>query len=129
MAHRSEEFGLRLVGVLGDVLGVFEFGELLGESCIAITDGTGHAVDRGCQASEFIFSGMIEANGEIATADAIFFYPEISTGIPGPWELSRYHVIPWAHMLEISLLGRRISAERFKEMGLLNEVVESDLMN
>jgi enoyl-CoA hydratase/carnithine racemase len=60
----------------------------------------------------------------IATRDAVFAYTEIETGIPGPWDLAIYQMIPWTIATEIALLGHRLSAQRLYEVGLLNEVVE-----
>ncbi|MGE0598221.1 MAG: enoyl-CoA hydratase/isomerase family protein [Dehalococcoidia bacterium] len=59
----------------------------------------------------------------IATEDAHFAYTEIATGVPGPWDLANYQIVPWAIATEIALLGRRVPASRLLAAGLLNEVV------
>ncbi len=60
----------------------------------------------------------------IASSDARFAYTEVATGLPGPWDLAILQVVPWAIASEIALLGRRLSAQRLYEVGLINEVVE-----
>ncbi len=51
--------------------------------------------------------------------------PEIETGVLGPFDLGLYENVPWAIATEITLLGRRLSAERLHQIGMLNEVVPS----
>lgn len=69
------------------------------------------------------FGLMLGCDYRIAAEDAVFAYTEIATGVPGPWDLAIYQVIPWGLAAEIALLGRRISARRLYEIGLVNEVV------
>ena len=60
----------------------------------------------------------------IATRDALFALNHVQTGIMGPWSVGLMQGIPWAVAAELLLLGRRVSAERMYELGLLNEVVD-----
>lgn len=69
------------------------------------------------------FGLTLGADYRIATEDAQFAYTEIATGVPGPWDLANYQMIPWALALEIALLGRRVPPSRLQAAGLLNEVV------
>lgn len=69
------------------------------------------------------FGLTLGADYRIATEDAQFAYTEIATGVPGPWDLANYQVIPWALATEIALLGRRVPPARLQAAGLLNEVV------
>ena len=59
----------------------------------------------------------------IADETARFWMPEIETGVLGPFDLGLYENVPWAIAAEITLLGRRLSAERLYQVGMLNEVV------
>jgi E-phenylitaconyl-CoA hydratase len=69
------------------------------------------------------FGLTLGADYRIATEDAQFAYTEVATGVPGPWDIANYQVIPWAIATEIALLGRRVPPSRLLAAGLLNEVV------
>lgn len=62
----------------------------------------------------------------IATPDVTFWLPEPQWGIatiPAAWFP---RIMPWAIASEVLLLAERIDAERAREVGLVNKVVEQD---
>ena len=70
------------------------------------------------------FYYVLGCDYRIATEGCVFAMPEIATGVLGPFDMGLYENIPWAVATEIAVLGRRLSAERLYQVGMLNEVVQ-----
>lgn len=68
---------------------------------------------------------MLGTDIRVASADAVFGLAEVKWGIvPGAGSHIRLpRQIPWAIAMEILLTGEPISAERAREVGLVNQVV------
>jgi len=66
------------------------------------------------------------ADIRIASEQATFFWPELATGILGPWHLAVEENIPWATACYLVLSGERISAQRAFGIGLVGKVVPHD---
>jgi len=70
----------------------------------------------------------MDADIRVATADTSFWLPEPQWGIatiPAGWFAK---MVPWAIASELLLLADRVDAERAREVGIVNKVVEDDLL-
>lgn len=68
----------------------------------------------------------MDADIRVATADTSFWLPEPQWGIatiPAGWFAK---MVPWAIASELLLLADRVDAERAREVGIVNKVVEDD---
>lgn len=68
----------------------------------------------------------MDADIRIATPDVSFWLPEPQWGIatiPSAWFP---RIMPWAIASELLLMAERVDAERAREVGLVNKVVEAD---
>lgn len=68
----------------------------------------------------------MDADIRIATPDVSFWLPEPQWGIatiPAAWFPK---IMPWAIASELLLMAERVDAERAREVGLVNKVVEAD---
>jgi enoyl-CoA hydratase len=76
------------------------------------------------------FEAVLSTDIRIATERSVFGLPEVTRGI-APWgggtsKLARQ--VPYAKAMEVVLTGRRFSAKEMFEMGLINEVVDPDVL-
>jgi len=74
------------------------------------------------------FELLLGTDIRIASRDAMFGLPEVTLGVipSGGSHVRLPFQIPWAIAMELLLTGRPISATRALEVGLINEVVESN---
>jgi enoyl-CoA hydratase len=62
----------------------------------------------------------------VASTRAQFAITEVKVGRSSPWAAPLIHMIPQRIMMEITLTGKPISAQRAYEVGLVNRVAEPD---
>ena len=92
-----------------------------GLEVVTIAAVNGHAIGAGCDLALMCDLRIAATNATFAQAFVNF---GIIPGDGGAWFLAR--TVAPHHAAELVFTGRRISAQEAKEMGLVNEVVETD---
>jgi enoyl-CoA hydratase/carnithine racemase len=67
---------------------------------------------------------MLGCDYRIAASNTVIDLSHVATGVLGSWHLPVYQVLPWALAIEFVMLNRRLTPQRLREVGLVNEVVE-----